>query len=331
MTKLYDGQVADLLQNAGRYNPEIIALSYAVLQEKRRIIAMADRTRTMAMIDLLPEDILDTLAVELRSPYYAGDLPVEKKREIIKNTLIWYSKAGTPAALEELIFVLFGQGEVVEWFDFTEPPNTPGTFDIVTDSKMTEGIVEQFLQIIRRVKNTRSHLRRVLVERTGTMQEYAGAGAVAAPKTNVLNGGLDLGREVDGHQKAKAGAITAPEEKIANHIPARGRTADVPATAKAGLISAPAERITNGAPERRRSAAGAASAGAGAASAPSERIVNHAPARAEAAKGTAHIGAALAVRGVHVIISNCTQPDAIRVEQSQRTVAAAVARSNIII
>lgn len=329
MTDLHNGQITDLLNNSMRYNPETISIGYAILQEKRRIMDMVSRTRTMSVIDLLREDVLDLLAVELRSPYYTEDLPIAKKREIIKNTLIWFSKAGTPAALEELISILFGQGEIVEWFNFTDPPYTPGTFDIATDARMTEDIVEQFLQIIRRVKNTRSHLRRVLVERTGTMQEYIGSGMIAAPKTNVLNGGLDLGREIDAQQAVKSGAIAAPKERIVNHIPARGQAIDTAVTAKAGAISAPAERITNQAPGRSRSATGAVAAGAGAASTPSERIVNNAPARAEVASGTFHIGTALAVRGVHVIISNCTPPGALRVGQVQRTCAAAAASSNI--
>lgn len=331
MTKLYDGQIADLLQNAGKYNPEIIALSYAVLQEKRRIMDMVDRTRTMAMIDQLPEDVLDLLAVELRSPYYSGDLPIETKREIIKKTLIWFSKAGTPAALKELISVLFGEGDVEEWFNFTDPPYTPGTFDIVTDARMTEDIVDQFLQIIRRVKNTRSHLRRVLVERTGTMQEYIGAGMIAAPRTHVLNGGLNIDREVDIQQKVKAGMIATPKEKIVNHIPARNRTASASAKVKAGVTSAPSEQITNHAPDRSRSASGAVTTGAGAASAPSEKIVNNVPARAESAKGAASIGVAMAVRNVHIIISNCTSPGALQIGQAQRTASVAVASSNIII
>ena len=329
MTDLHNGQITDLLNNSMRYNPETISIGYAILQEKRRIMDMVSRTRTMSVIDLLREDVLDLLAVELRSPYYTEDLPIAKKREIIKNTLIWFSKAGTPAALEELIYVLFGEGEIVEWFDFTDPPYTPGTFDIITDTRMTEDIVDQFLQIIRRVKNTRSHLRRVLVERTGTMQEYIGAGMVAAPKTNVLNGGLDIGREVDAPQKVKAGAITAPKERIVNYSPARGQAIDTAVTAKAVAAAAPTNRITNQAPEQNWSAAGAVAAGAGAASAPSERIVNNAPARAEAARGTFHLGAALAVRGVHVIISNCTPPGALQVGQVQRTCAAAAASSNI--
>ena len=38
MTDLYNGQITDLLNNAYRYDPEVIAFSYAILQEKRRIM-----------------------------------------------------------------------------------------------------------------------------------------------------------------------------------------------------------------------------------------------------------------------------------------------------
>ena len=91
MTNLYDGQITDLLQNGARYNPEIQALAYAVRMEKRRIIERALQTRTLAMIDELPESILDILAVELRTPFYQGDFSIGAKRELIKGTLIFYT------------------------------------------------------------------------------------------------------------------------------------------------------------------------------------------------------------------------------------------------
>ncbi len=34
MTDLYDGQITDLLNNGFRYNPETIAVGYAVREEK---------------------------------------------------------------------------------------------------------------------------------------------------------------------------------------------------------------------------------------------------------------------------------------------------------
>lgn len=166
MTNLYDGRLTDLLQNESEYNTEIEALSYALQIEKRRIMEMADRTRTLAMIEQLPEDILDILAVELRSPYYTMDMSIEQKRDVIANTLVWFYRAGTPAAVSEMATAVFGAGQVVEWFNFD--PNdgviVPGEFDIETGAEIQdpEEFMPQISRIINRVKNTRSHLRRVL-------------------------------------------------------------------------------------------------------------------------------------------------------------------------
>lgn len=188
MTDLYNGQITDLLQqNEAARNPEAQALAYAILAEKRRIIDLAQRTRTISMVDLLPEEILDVLAVELRTPYYTGDMDVEQKRTLVKNTLEWFHKAGTPAAVRELIAAVFSQGDIVEWFNYTDPPYTPGTFDIVTDAPLTADAVARFMEIIRLVKNTRSHLRRVLIGREATGKIYAGAAMHLRPTIRVTN------------------------------------------------------------------------------------------------------------------------------------------------
>lgn len=86
---------------------------------------------------------------------------LETKRNIIKRTLLWHTKAGTPSAVSELVEIVFGEGRTVEWFDYTEGPYTPGTFDIITNARMTEEMANYFLSIIQRVKNTRSHIRRI--------------------------------------------------------------------------------------------------------------------------------------------------------------------------
>ena len=175
MTDLYNGQITDLLNNAYRYDPEVIAFSYAILQEKRRIMQELAQTRTMSVIDDLPESILDVLAVELRTPYYVDSLSVDAKREIIKKSFLWAARAGTVSAVEELIQAVFGEGDVVEWPDFTEEPREPGTFDIVTSGQLTPDAATFFTRVVKRVKNVRSHIRRILIERHEKMQMYAAA------------------------------------------------------------------------------------------------------------------------------------------------------------
>lgn len=274
MTKLYDGQLTDLIQNHSRYNVEVQAISYALLMEKRRLIDLAQRTRTMAVVDELPEAILDVLAVELRTPYYTRDMTIEQKRSIIKGTLVWFYKAGTPAAVAELVASVFGEGKVVEWFDFTEEPINPGTFDIVTNARMTEEIASEFLRIIQRVKNTRSHIRRVLVERRCEMTEYIATGTVTSPEYPVLNH-KEATASGTIEETAKAGAISALAVPVISYTTPRAAAGEIAAFAAAGAVSAPAEPITNNAAPRSRGASAACT-----------------------------IGMALAVRDTHLVILN---------------------------
>ena len=163
MINLYDALLTDLLRNGARYNPEVQSVAYAVLQEKRRIIDHADQTRTIALIDDLPEEILDILAVELRTPAYDEEFPIETKRALIKGTLPYYSRLGTPAAVNWVVATLFGNGKIQEWFDYQGEPHhfrvtvrNDGTF------RSLNGLVE-FIRLIDAVKRKSSWLDGIIV------------------------------------------------------------------------------------------------------------------------------------------------------------------------
>lgn len=162
MIKFKEGGLLDCFPQK---ETEVIALSYALQNAIKLVIQRADESRVYCAIEQLPERILDVLAIEMRSLYYDESLPVEQKREIVKNTMQWYAKAGTPAAVEDLIQTIFGVGEVVEWFDYDEAPYTRGTFDIITSALMEKDMIEKFARIVQKAKNARSHIRRIMVER----------------------------------------------------------------------------------------------------------------------------------------------------------------------
>ena len=165
MTNLYDGRLVDIISNAAARNPEVEALAFALRAEKRRIMDYAKQTRTISMINELPEPILDVLAVELRSPYYNDAATIQEKRDIIRSSLLWAYRAGTVSAMEEMCTALFGNGRVVEWFNAApdEGEFVPGEFDIETGAEMEDP--QQYMarinRVIDRVKNVRSHLRKV--------------------------------------------------------------------------------------------------------------------------------------------------------------------------
>ena len=155
MIKLPEGELRDYLPATMKNDVDMICLSYAIKKETEQLIKYRKAAMIYRFIDSVPEPILDLLAVELRSLYYSDTLPVETKRNIVKNTLRWHMQAGTPGAVKEMVKIVFGEGDVVEWTDFEEPPYTPGTFDIVTNARLTPDILEYFTSIIDRVKNVR--------------------------------------------------------------------------------------------------------------------------------------------------------------------------------
>ena len=245
MIKFKDGQITDLLPPNMAKNVEMQCVSYALQKQVQKIMALADQTRTVAMIDQLPESILDILATELRTPYYQESMGLKTKRNIIKRTLLWHTKAGTPSAVSELIEIVFGEGGVVEWFDYDEPPYTPGTFDIVTNAQMTEEIAEYFLTIIRRVKNTRSHIRRILINRTMEMDERVATGVYTAPEGTVTNhhtGAIEMTME-----ETVGAALVATSESYATNSPqGRKQAAEMAERAAVGAHGNPTEYIRSG-------------------------------------------------------------------------------------
>ena len=175
MTDIRSGELSVLLLESPFHKDETVqALSAAIKAGMACLFGKEDGSSVYAGIDALPEKALDLLAVELRSPYYSGDMDISVKRGIIKKSLEWNTRAGTPAAVRELIRTVFGSGDIVEWFDYEEPPYTPGTFDIHTSEVLSEDIIKQFLFIIDRVKNVRSHIRRIWIHQDIPCRPYIG-------------------------------------------------------------------------------------------------------------------------------------------------------------
>lgn len=273
MIKLSEGELLDLLPSQLKNDTDMICLSYALKCAVERLLQYERQTMTDNFIDSLPEKILDVLAVELRSPYYLDSMDIETKRSIIKNTLIWHTKAGTPSAVSEMITAIFGEGYLVEWFDFTEGDKTPGYFDIVTNARMTEDIVENFMAIIKRVKNERSHIRRILINRKVEHPEWVGWGATSSPKRPITNA-PERASVIQGEESTATQAVSSPKESILNGYPKRESDTEGYEYAGATAMSAPKETIGNSTTPATRSVQRSDKALAAAISSPHIRILN---------------------------------------------------------
>lgn len=157
MINIHDGQITDLLSNTLRYNPETISIGYAILQEKRRLLYLAERTLLMAAVEILDEKTLDYLAVELRTPAYSDNYPIETKRTLIKGTLPYYERLGTPAAVNWVITAIFGNGAIQEWFDYDGDPHH-FQVDIPITGMISPELMEDLRRTLSSVKRLTSWL-----------------------------------------------------------------------------------------------------------------------------------------------------------------------------
>lgn len=170
MINFEDSEIKDILPISIRSGVKAQAISYAIKQQIQRILLYAKRARLYAAIDELPEEILDLLAVELRTQYYNQEYSADTKRRLVKNTLLWYTKAGTPAAVQELIEVIFGDGVVIDWYDYD---GEPGYFKVQTTNMSVSGDKQQeFLDLLDSIKRESAWLDAVEIISDGILQPY---------------------------------------------------------------------------------------------------------------------------------------------------------------
>lgn len=123
MIKLTDARLTDALPKTLAEQPWVQALAEASRKMRRRVMAYADRTRLFCDIDEASEEALDALAVELQTPLYKNDYPLTVKRQIVKNSMLYYIRSGTRGAVEELLADIYQGAEAEEWFEYGGKPN----------------------------------------------------------------------------------------------------------------------------------------------------------------------------------------------------------------
>ena len=204
MISYCDGQLTDIMPGNITQKPEAKALSHALQQACRLLYRYSQRLYVYSNLDGQPEEVIDLLAAELRTQHYRGALNLDMKRRLVKNTLIWHMGAGTPQAVEELVETVFGEGEVKEWHEYNDEPYY---FKISTNAKLTAEMNEVFSNMIRRLKNARSHLRALDIRRAVGSEAFSGASIFPNCKPPAIMDGYRIGRKL-GHAVC-AGASTS--------------------------------------------------------------------------------------------------------------------------
>lgn len=158
MIKLTDARLTDALPKTLAEQPWVQALAEASRKMRRRVMAYADRTRLFCDMGEASEEALDALAVELQTPLYKNDYPLTVKRQIVKNSMLYYIRSGTRGAVEELLADIYQGAEVEEWFEYGGKPNY---FRVAIDisrttvpvAEMTPAELESWLYSVKRASS----------------------------------------------------------------------------------------------------------------------------------------------------------------------------------
>lgn len=209
MIDFKESNITDITPEHFKHNPKVQALGYALSNANKKLIAYCENVGVYAVIDNLPEDILDALALDTNTPYYDVSLDIESKRRLIKGTFLWYAHAGTPSAVTELVAAVFGEGEVQEWFEYGGEPHY---FKIITNARLTPDINDEFSKILKNVKSVSAHIEAIEITRKLNQSVYA-AGyfnsihrppAVNSADTSIVQSKPYIGVVINSYQKPAA-------------------------------------------------------------------------------------------------------------------------------
>lgn len=150
MTNLRDACILDGLSAAYDTEPWIRALSYACKKMQERIFTFTDRLNIWCAIENCSDEILDALAIEMRVIAYNESLSHAKKVELIKNSFIQWSEAGTTKSLEDIAAIIFENASIVEWYEYG---GKPSHFKIqTTNPSVTGSELEKLKEVVKDYK-----------------------------------------------------------------------------------------------------------------------------------------------------------------------------------
>lgn len=162
MIDLRGGRMTDLMPENLSTQVQTQAFAYALHRQIVKLCDMADGVNFLTAIENAPEELLDYLALELRTPCYSMGYSVEVKRSLILSTLPYYMKMGTTCMVNSIIQTIFGSGEIVEFFDAGLKPHH---FLVhIWGAEATSRPTAEFREVLEAVKRKSQWLDAVVLE-----------------------------------------------------------------------------------------------------------------------------------------------------------------------
>lgn len=174
MINLSAVSLLDLLPPNLASDHTIFAAAKAIDAEHQSTTALIAELSIFDRLDSLSPEEADELAWQYHVDFYDQALPIERRRELVKNSFKWHKIKGTPAAVEELIETVFGDGQVTEWFEYG---GEPYMFKVISsNTDITDAQAQQFIAALNTVKRESAHLEAIVLTDTSERLVYYGFG-----------------------------------------------------------------------------------------------------------------------------------------------------------
>lgn len=168
----YDIEFVKLLPHFMREDAAIKGLAKGTEEVTKAIKAASSMLTTWDKVYQMGEEELDALAWELNILWYDKGALIDVKRDLILNSDKVYQRLGTKWAVENVINTYFGEGHIIEWFEYE---GEPGHFKVLSSNpSITNENLTAFLNILSKVKRASAHLDGIQITLTGQMKLHIG-------------------------------------------------------------------------------------------------------------------------------------------------------------
>ncbi len=116
-------------------------------------------------IDSLSSELVDYLASQLHVDFYDETLSLEQRRQLVKNSIRWHMKKGTPSVITELLKTVYDNATVEEWYQYGGQPYH-FRVTILSEKSPDAEKIAYLTNAIEQTKNVRSWLDTVLFARS---------------------------------------------------------------------------------------------------------------------------------------------------------------------
>lgn len=174
MIDIYNIKLVDILPPNLRQDPDVIAAAEAIDDEFLLIVNEVKQCIILPRIDELDSDLIDLLSYEMHVDFYDPTLPLETRRQLVKNSFRWHEIKGSAAVVEDIITHIFGKAKLKEWFEYNGQPYCFRIDIEATEQGVTKKNLTKVENLINKYKNTRSWLEVINIFLTSRGSFYIG-------------------------------------------------------------------------------------------------------------------------------------------------------------